>query len=166
MQIIMRYVMTNTFIVSFLTDLICQIVQTRVNAVVIRVWFLILCKLIFKEYKFPSEYLWSLHLICMDIACIINSLEVGAYPLAIFDWICKIGALIRICVFCSEETLYGEDLIYITIWELILQSKWMQDSLWNLSSIWCRLTCVSEPGNCFGKVESLFSCYELVNTQW
>lgn len=59
----------------------------------------------------------------MDIACIINSLEVGAYPLAIVDWICKIGALLRTCVFWSEETLYGEDLLkYSTIWELILQS--------------------------------------------
>lgn len=63
-------------------------------------------------------------LIYMDIACVINSLEVGAYPLAIVDWICKIVPLIRTCVFCSEETLYGEDLlIYSAIWELILQSN-------------------------------------------
>lgn len=59
-----------------------------------------------------------------DIACVINSLEVGAYPLAIVDWICKTGALIRTCVLCSEETLYTEDLLICsTIWELILQSK-------------------------------------------
>lgn len=60
----------------------------------------------------------------MDIACIINSLEVGAYPLAAVDWICRIGALTRTSVFCSEEILYGEDLlIHSTIWELILQSN-------------------------------------------
>lgn len=81
----MRYVMTNTFIVLFLADFLCQIVQTRVNAVLIRVWFLILFKFIFKEYKFPSEYVCSFNLIYVDIACIINSLEVGAYPLAIVD---------------------------------------------------------------------------------